>query len=158
MKGTAVEKLLATCVSNIIPKYVTFFFSWLLQSLLCGPFAFLNGLLDPHTHLVGLLGRGISPTQGLYLHRTTQHRKTQTHIHAPSRIQTCDLNVRAAEDSTCLRPLGHWDRHVTLHILNKISFSAQLIILNYSYSGSKTERMWRHTSGLTWCIRLADTK
>jgi len=25
-------------------------------------------------HLVGLLGRGISPTQGLYLHRTTQHR------------------------------------------------------------------------------------
>jgi len=23
-------------------------------------------------HLVGLLGRGISPTQGLYLHRTTQ--------------------------------------------------------------------------------------
>jgi len=25
--------------------------------------------------LVGLLGRGFSPTQGLYLHRTTQHRK-----------------------------------------------------------------------------------
>jgi hypothetical protein len=30
-------------------------------------------------HLVVLLGRGISPTQGLYLHRTTQHRKKQTH-------------------------------------------------------------------------------
>jgi hypothetical protein len=29
-------------------------------------------------HLVGLLGGGISPAQGLYLHRTTQHRKTQT--------------------------------------------------------------------------------
>jgi hypothetical protein len=28
-------------------------------------------------HLVGLLGGGISPAQGLYLHRTTQHRKTQ---------------------------------------------------------------------------------
>jgi len=40
-------------------------------------------------HLVGLLGRGISPAQGLYLHRTTQHRKTQTHIHAPSRIRSC---------------------------------------------------------------------
>jgi hypothetical protein len=38
-----------------------YFFNWLLQSL-CGPFAFLNGLLDPHRHLVGLLGRGISPT------------------------------------------------------------------------------------------------
>jgi hypothetical protein len=28
--------------------------------------------------LVGLLGGGISPAQGLYLQRTTQHRKTQT--------------------------------------------------------------------------------
>jgi hypothetical protein len=35
--------------------------------------------------LVGLLGRVIGPTQGLYLHRTTQHRETQTHIHAQSR-------------------------------------------------------------------------
>jgi hypothetical protein len=33
--------------------------------------------------LVGLLGRGISPTQGLYLHRITQHRKTRTHISMP---------------------------------------------------------------------------
>jgi hypothetical protein len=56
-------------------------------------------------HLVGLLGGGISPAQGLYLHRTTQRGKTQTNIHAPSRIRTCDPNVRAAEDSTCLRPL-----------------------------------------------------
>jgi hypothetical protein len=54
----------------------------------------------------------IAPTQGLYLHRTTQHRETQTHIHAPSRIQTCDPNIRATEDSTCLRPLGYWDRLV----------------------------------------------
>jgi hypothetical protein len=61
-------------------------------------------------HLVGLLGGEISPAQGLYLHRTTQHRKTQTNIHAPSKIRTCDPNIRAAEDSTCLRPRGHWDR------------------------------------------------
>jgi hypothetical protein len=33
-------------------------------------------------------------------HRTTQHRNTQTHIHAPSRIRTCDLNVQAVVDST----------------------------------------------------------
>jgi hypothetical protein len=62
--------------------------------------------------LVGLLGRGIGPMQGLYLHRTTQHRKTWTHIHASSRIRTHDPSVRAAEDSTCLRPLGHWDQRV----------------------------------------------
>jgi len=28
--------------------------------------------------LVGFLAWGISTTQGLYLHRTTQHRKTRT--------------------------------------------------------------------------------
>jgi hypothetical protein len=56
-------------------------------------------------HLVGLLGGGISPAQDLYLHRTTQHRKTQTNIHASSRIRTCDPNIRAAEDSTYLRPV-----------------------------------------------------
>jgi hypothetical protein len=61
-------------------------------------------------HLVGLLGWGISPTQGLYRHRTTQHRNTRTHIHAPSRIRTCDPNVQAVVDSTCPRLLSHWDR------------------------------------------------
>jgi hypothetical protein len=37
-------------------------------------------------NLVGLLGRVISSTQGLYLHRTAQHRKTRTNIHALSGI------------------------------------------------------------------------
>jgi len=34
---------------------------------------------------------GDSPTQGLYLHRTTQHRKTQTHTSVPKR----DSNPRS---------------------------------------------------------------
>jgi hypothetical protein len=38
--------------------------------------------------MVGLLGRVISPSQGLYLHRKTQHRKTWTNIHALSGIRT----------------------------------------------------------------------
>jgi hypothetical protein len=63
-----------------------------------------------YRQLVGFLGWVIGPTQGLYLHRTTQHRETQTHTHAPSRIRTCDLNIRATDDRTCLRPLGYWDR------------------------------------------------
>jgi len=51
--------------------------------------------------LVGLLGQGIGPTQGLYLHRTTQHRrKTRTRIHVSSGIRVHDPSVRAAEDST----------------------------------------------------------
>jgi len=59
---------------------------------------------------VGLLGRGISPTQGFYLHRTTQQSKTRTHIHAWSGIRTHEPSFRAAEDRTCLTLLGHWDR------------------------------------------------
>jgi hypothetical protein len=73
-------------------------------------------------HLVGFLGWGISPVQGLYPHRTTQHRKTQTNIHALSRIRTCDPNVWAAEDSTCPRPLSHWDQQKYLLPLNKYCY------------------------------------
>jgi hypothetical protein len=57
--------------------------------------AFLNGLLDSQTF-------GRTPWLGdqsnarpLPKHRTTQHRNTQTHIHDPSRIRTCDHNVQA---------------------------------------------------------------
>jgi len=49
------------------------------------------------------LGGGSVQRQGLYLHT-----ETQTHIHAPSRIRTCYPNVQAAEDSTCIRPRGHY--------------------------------------------------
>jgi len=66
--------------------------------------------MDLFGQLVGLLVRGIGSTQGIYLHRITQHWKTRTHIHASSVIRTHDPSVRAAEDSTCLTPLGHWDR------------------------------------------------
>jgi len=71
--------------------------------------------MNQFRHLVGLLGRGISPTQGLYLHSTTQHRKTRTHIHASSGIRTPDPSVRALEDSTCLRLRCHWGRHQANH-------------------------------------------
>jgi hypothetical protein len=44
-------------------------------------------------HMVGLLGRVISPSQGLYLHRTTQNRKTRTDIHALSGIRNHDPSI-----------------------------------------------------------------
>jgi hypothetical protein len=56
---------------------------------------------------VGLLGRGISPSQSRYL---TQTEYTKTDIHALSGIQTYDPSVRASEDISCLRPRGHCDR------------------------------------------------
>jgi len=46
--------------------------------------------MNPFRHLVGLLWWGISPSQGLYPHRTAQHKKTKTYINASSRIRTCD--------------------------------------------------------------------
>jgi hypothetical protein len=73
--------------------------------------AFLNGLIDPQTFSRTPWLGDQSNTRPLPKHRTTQHRNTQTHIHALSRIRTCDLNVQAVVDSTCLRPLGYWDRH-----------------------------------------------
>jgi hypothetical protein len=39
----------------------------------------------------------ISPSQGLYLHRTTQHRKTRTNIHALSGIRTHDPSNKPAK-------------------------------------------------------------
>jgi hypothetical protein len=72
---------------------------------------------------VGLLGRVISPSQGLYLN-TGQHRhriKAYTHtpnIHALSGIQTHYPRVEASEDSSCLRPRGY-GFHILILNLNK---------------------------------------
>jgi hypothetical protein len=58
---------------------------------------------------VGLLGRGMSPSQGLYLYiKQHKHRINtyNTDIHALSGIRTHDLSVRAVEDSSCLRLRG----------------------------------------------------
>jgi hypothetical protein len=46
--------------------------------------------LELFRHMAGLLGRVITVSQGLCLHRITQHRKTRTNIHALSGIRTHD--------------------------------------------------------------------
>jgi hypothetical protein len=66
-------------------------------------------LMNPFGHLVGLLEWEIGPTQGLYLHRTTQHRKTRTHIHASSGIRKQDPSDRAATD---------YNTHYLFHMLH----------------------------------------
>jgi len=43
--------------------------------------------------MVGLLGRGIGPSQGLYLHRTAEHMRS---------------SVQSVKDRTCPRSWGHW--------------------------------------------------
>jgi hypothetical protein len=60
-------------------------------------------------HMVELLVRVISSSQGLYLHRTTQHRKTKTNIHALSGIRIRDpVYKRSRHAPQTTRPL---DRH-----------------------------------------------
>jgi hypothetical protein len=56
--------------------------------------------------LVGLLGRGISPPQGRYLHRIIQPQNKG------SAIRTYDPSVRASEHSSW-RPRGNCVRHVS---------------------------------------------
>jgi len=56
--------------------------------------------------MVGLLGQGISPSQGLYLHRTAQHRKMRTFIHA-SGIWTHDPSVPVFEQSKIICTSAH---------------------------------------------------
>jgi hypothetical protein len=48
-------------------------------------------------HLAGLLERVISPSQGLCLHSTAQHRKMRTNIHAFNGIRTHDSSIQTAE-------------------------------------------------------------
>jgi len=78
------------------------------------PIKFQNLLLKLWIHLdilVGLLELGIGPYQGLYLHKTLQHRNTWTYIHASKGIRTYDRNVRAVRNYTRFRPHDHWDRN-----------------------------------------------
>jgi hypothetical protein len=59
---------------------------------------------------VGLLGRVVSSSQGLYMYTNT-HTHTQTlYIHALNRIRTHGPGFRASEDSARLRPLVYRDR------------------------------------------------
>jgi hypothetical protein len=54
--------------------------------------------------LVGLLGRGVVPSQGLYLHRIAQHRKTKTIIHTLNGIRTHDPRIQAVKPHDTDRP------------------------------------------------------
>jgi hypothetical protein len=85
---------------------------------------------------VGFLGRGISPSQGLYLH-TEQDRINahNTDIHALIGIRTHNLSVPASEDKSCLRLRGHCDQHmkIVLPISYYISVSSLLKFQNFTF-------------------------
>jgi hypothetical protein len=56
-------------------------------------------------------GRVISPSQRPLPAQDNTRQTQETHIHAPRGIRTRDPSNQAAAD-LCLRPRGHWDRHI----------------------------------------------
>jgi hypothetical protein len=90
--------------------------------------------LELFRHMVELLGREISPSQGLYLHRTTQHRKTRTNIHALSGMRTHDPSNQPAKT----------------HASDRTATVTSSIILE---DNIKMDLVWRVWIGLL-CLRI----
>jgi hypothetical protein len=89
--------------------YYIFFPLWLYSPWRTLAASHIGGVLELFRHMVGLLGRVISPSQGLYLHRTTQHRKTRYKHPCLER----DSNPRSQQltgQDPHLWPHGHCDR------------------------------------------------
>jgi hypothetical protein len=89
--------------------------------------------LELFRHMVGLLGRVISPSQGLYLHRKTQHRKTRTNIHALSGIRTHDPRNQPAKTHAS-------DRMAT--VTDYVSFIRLRLYFVCQLTGCRTNRLF----------------
>jgi hypothetical protein len=89
--------------------------------------------LDPLSQSVGLLARGICPSQSRYLHTEHEHR---INAHT-SGIRTQDPSVRAGEDSSCLRTGGHCDRLAwSIRADEMVSFLLASPTVSYMHSSS----------------------
>jgi hypothetical protein len=84
--------------------------------------------------MVRLLGRVISPSQGLYLHRTTQHRKTRDKYACLERDSNPQSQQPTGQDPR-LRPHGHFDQlfyYVLLILPNRLVHrELRLVFGNY---------------------------
>jgi hypothetical protein len=79
----------------------------------------LSVIFESVWYLVGLPGRGISPSQELCLHRKSRYREARTNIHALSGIQPHDLSVQAIKVFALDRAATGTDRNSS----NSIQFS-----------------------------------
>jgi hypothetical protein len=90
-------------------KLLLFYYYYVCSSLL-GLGRFFSFLI---LYKVGPLGRGISSSQGCYIHSEQHEYRINAHnanIHALSGIRTQDPSVWVSEDSSSLRPRCHCDR------------------------------------------------
>jgi hypothetical protein len=112
-----------------LSTYIIVFFFYLDGLGPSGLFPFRIDLRLWILQTVGLVGRMMVPSQGSYLHRTTQTEEMWRDIHASIAIRTHDPSAWAGEDISCLRPPGHCDRPWT--IMYKKMHSIQLITENF---------------------------
>jgi hypothetical protein len=99
------------------------------STALCWAFAAFQ-FLDLFTQSVGLLGRGIGPLQGLYLHTEYKHRKNA--------------------DSSFLRPRGHCNRRKTKKVWTKYRIVRVWIVSWSSLSSFYTLlSLWRPITDTT---------
>jgi hypothetical protein len=107
---------------------IDFFFPVALQSLMDLGRLTYRRFLELFRQMVGLLGRVISPSQGLYLLRTTQHRKTRTNIHALSGIRPHDPSNQLAKTHASDRTatVTGWYRSI---LCIKFSWSVDSLIM-----------------------------
>jgi hypothetical protein len=101
----------------LLINHSSFFFPVALQPFRTVAASHIGGFLNYIRQMVGLLGRMISPSQGLYLHRTTQHRKMRTNIHALSGIRTHDHSNQPAKTHASDRTVTVTGSHSSLRIL-----------------------------------------
>jgi hypothetical protein len=99
------------CLLQLLPSRISIYLSIYGSTvLLLDLGSFFSFVI--YTQSVGLLRRGISPSQGRYL-LTEEHNhiiNAYTNIYVLSGIRIHDPSVQASEDSSCLRPRGHCDR------------------------------------------------
>jgi hypothetical protein len=96
-----------------------YFFSVALESLKVPGRLTYRRFLLLFRHMAGLLGWVISPSQGLYLPRTTQNRKTRTNIHDLSGIRTHDPSNQPAKTHAS-------DRTVT--VTERVQYCKQIFL------------------------------
>jgi hypothetical protein len=121
--------------------WTTFICLWLYNSLDLGRFF---GFLF-RTQSAGLLGRGISPSEGL-----TQTGYTHADIHASSGIPTQDPNVRADEDGSCDRREEH------LGSIRAENFFCSIVAIRTIWTKTFVWKLWLVSRmPLFWTIRVA---
>jgi hypothetical protein len=93
------------CLSVCLSIYLSIYGS----TAPCEPWPLFSFLI--YTQSIGLLRRGISPSQDRYLHteKQKQNKRTQT-SHASSEIRTHNPSVRVGEHGSRLRPRSHCER------------------------------------------------